>query len=267
MPRFAANLSLLFTELPFLERFSAAAHAGFRAVECQFPYDADAQEVRGLLVANGLTMELHNLPAGDWAAGDRGLGCLPDRRQEFREGVQRGMEFALTLGVPRLNLLAGVRPSDTPEASAWSTLLDNAAYAADALNAQGLDLLIEPINTFDVPGFFVNRTHQALELMAVINRPNVYLQYDVYHAQRMEGELSRTLMENLDRIGHIQVADNPGRHEPGTGEIHFPHLFQLLDASGYQGYIGCEYHPSLKSAGGTLAGLDWMRRLTDPASL
>ncbi len=254
MPRFAANLSMLFTEAPFLDRFALAARAGFAAVECQFPYEAPAAEIRARLDEAGLAMVLHNLPAGDWAAGDRGLACLPARVAEFRTGVARAIAWAHALGVPQLNCLAGLAPAGMDDATLQRTLVDNLRFAARALAAEGLRLLVEPVNTFDMPGFVVHRTQQAVALLDEVGEPNVFVQYDLYHAQRMEGELAATLAKYLPRIAHVQVADNPGRHEPGTGEIRFEFLFDALDRLGYDGWIGCEYRP----AGRTEAGLGWL---------
>ncbi|MCB1960475.1 MAG: hydroxypyruvate isomerase [Rhodocyclaceae bacterium] len=255
MPRFAANLSLLFQEHDFPACIAAAARAGFGAVECQFPYAWPAAQLADALHAANVAMVLHNLPAGDWAAGERGIACHPDRVGEFRDGVGRAIDTACQLGCPQLNCLAGVVPAGGDPERALSTLVDNLRFAADALQAAGLRLLIEPINTFDIPGFFVSRSDQALAIIDAVGADNLFLQFDLYHAQRMEGELAGTLSRHLPRIGHIQIADTPGRHEPGTGEINFPFLFDHLDALGYAGWIGCEYLP----VGDTEAGLGWMR--------
>jgi hydroxypyruvate isomerase len=254
MPRFAANLSMLFTEAPFLQRFERAARAGFKTVEVQFPYEATAQAVHEQLVGNRLTMVLHNLPAGDWAAGDRGIACQPDRVAEFKAGVAKAISYAHTLGVPMLNCLCGVPPEDVADAVVRSTLVANLRYAADELKRADLKLVVEPINNFDVPGFWLNNTELAISVLDEVGATNAYLQYDVYHAQRYEGELAATIQKHLHRIGHIQVADNPGRNEPGTGEINYPFLFAHLDRIGYTGHIGCEYKP----ANGTEAGLGWL---------
>ncbi len=258
MPKFAANLSMLFTELPFLDRFDAAARAGFEAVEFLFPYAFEAQDIRSRLDANNLKLVLHNLPAGDWEAGERGIACLPDRVDEFRAGVARAITYAQALGVGQLNCLAGKTPAGVPEAALRETLVANLRFAAAALKAAGLRLLVEPINTFDIPGFYVNRTAQALALLDEVGADNAFVQYDIYHAQRMEGELAATLQKHLARIGHVQLADNPGRNEPGTGEIHYPFLFAHLDRIGYSGWVGCEYKP----ASTTEAGLVWRQQLT-----
>jgi hydroxypyruvate isomerase len=259
LPQLAANLSLLFTDRPFLERFGAAAQAGFRAVEFQFPYDWPLEALQLELQTHRLKAVLHNLPAGDWAAGDRGLACDPDRVDAFRDGVQQGLRYALGLDVPQLNCLAGVPPPGVSAAEAQATLLANLRFAATALAPHGLTLLIEPINTMDVPGFFVNRTEQAVALVKTVGAPNLKVQYDVYHAQRMEGELAATLQCHWPHIGHVQIADNPGRHEPGTGEINYRFLFDCLDRWGYEGHVGCEYRPALDGPGGTEAGLSWVQ--------
>ena len=257
MPRFAANLTMLFTEVPFLDRFERAAQAGFQAVEFLFPYGHEVRDIRQRLDAHGLSMVLHNLPAGDWDAGERGIACHPDRVDEFRAGVARGIACARALGAPQLNCLAGKAPPGVPEAVLHRTFVDNLRYAADALGSAGLRLLIEPINTFDIPGFYLNRTAQAVAILDAVGADSIFIQYDLYHAQRMEGELAATLQTCLPRIGHIQLADNPGRHEPGTGEIHYPFLFAHLDRIGYGGWIGCEYKPATS----TEAGLAWRQRL------
>jgi hydroxypyruvate isomerase len=254
MPRFAANLSMLFTEVDFIDRFAAAARAGFRAVECQFPYAESAETIAAQLHEHDLQMVLHNLPAGDWAAGERGIACHPDRVAEFRQGVAQAIDYATTLGCPQLNCLAGIAPAGVPEDVVRDTFIANLRFAASEMKAVGLRLLVEPINTFDIPGFYVSRTDQALELIDAVGADKLYLQYDVYHAQRMEGELGNTLVRYLSHIAHIQIADNPGRHEPGTGEINYAWLFRHLDAIGYQGWVGCEYKPETT----TEAGLGWL---------
>jgi hydroxypyruvate isomerase len=257
MPRFAANLTMLFNEVPFLERFEKAAQAGFTAVEFLFPYAWPAEEIQQRLAANGLTLVLHNLPAGDWDAGERGIACHPDRVEEFRAGVGKAIAYAKALGVPQLNCLAGKAPAGVDAAVLRKTFVENLRFAAAELKAAGLRLLIEPINTYDIPGFYLNRTAQALEILDEVGADNAFVQYDIYHAQRMEGELAATMQKQLARIGHIQLADNPGRNEPGTGEINYPFLFAHLDRIGYAGWIGCEYKP----AAGTEAGLGWRQRL------
>lgn len=258
MPALAANLSLLYPELPFLDRFAVAARSGFRAVEFQFPYAFDVADIAQRLKAHRLQLVLHNLPAGDWAAGERGIACHPERVDEFRAGVQQALAYARVLGTPRMNCLAGIWPAGVSREAVQATLVANLRHAATALQAAGIALLVEPINTFDIPGFFVHRTDQALALLDEVGHPNVKLQYDMYHAQRMEGELAGTLARHLGRIGHIQLADNPGRHEPGTGEINFRFLLRELDRLGYTGHVGCEYIPADTAPGGTDAGLAWV---------
>lgn len=256
MPRFAANLTMLFTEVPFMERFALAKTGGFTAVEFLFPYAFDQKEIRSALDNNALKLVLHNLPAGDWDAGERGIACHPDRVEEFRAGVAKAIEYATALGVPQLNCLAGKAPSDVHPKELRDTFVANLQYAASELKSAGLKLLIEPINTFDIPGFYLSRTEQGIEILDAVGAENAYLQYDIYHAQRMEGELANTIQKYFSRIGHIQLADNPGRNEPGSGEIHYDFLFGLLDKLGYAGYIGCEYKP-LKT---TEAGLGWISK-------
>jgi len=256
MPRFSANLSYLFLEHEFLQRFDAARAAGFKAVEFHFPYAFDKAQVAAAARNAGVEVVLFNLPAGDWDAGERGIACLPQRRAEFEAGVALAVEYAKALGCTRINCLAGVQPADLGAAAARATLVANLRFAAAELARAGMRLLLEPINTRDMPGFYVSRTAQALDICAAVGAANLFVQYDVYHAQVMEGDLARSLEANLARIGHIQIADNPGRHEPGTGEINFPFLFAHLDRIGYDGWIGCEYKPLTTAA----AGLGWMPR-------
>ncbi|MFZ1446069.1 MAG: 2-oxo-tetronate isomerase [Candidatus Dechloromonas phosphoritropha] len=257
MPKFAANLTMLFTELPFVERFQAAAKAGFKGVEYLFPYDFPAAVLAAELKKHGLTQVLHNLPAGDWAGGERGIAVLPERVDEFRVGVDRAIKYGTALGCKQINCLAGIVPAGACQNTAHRTFVDNLRFAADKLKAAGIKLLIEPINTYDIPGFFLSRTAQALEIIDEVGADNLFVQYDIYHAQRMEGELGNTIAKNLARIAHIQLADNPGRNEPGTGEINYPWLFRHIDQLGYTGWIGCEYKP----AAGTREGLDWIATL------
>lgn len=257
MPQFAANLTMLFTEHPFLDRFEQAAKADFKAVEFLFPYAWPAEEIRQRLDAHKLQLVLHNLPAGDWDAGERGIACHPNRVAEFRAGVAKAIAYAKVLGVPQLNCLAGKAPEGVSADVLRKTLVDNLRHAAAELKAAGLKLLVEPINTFDIPGFYLHGTAQALSILDEVGLDNAYVQYDIYHMQRMEGELAATMQKNLARIGHIQLADNPGRNEPGTGEINYAFLFAQLDRIGYGGWIGCEYKP----AAGTVAGLGWRERL------
>ncbi len=256
MPRFAANLTMLFTEHDFLDRFEQAAKAGFDAVEFLFPYAYAPEQIKQRLDAHGLQLVLHNLPAGNWDAGERGIACHPDRVDEFRAGVVEAIAYARTLGVAQLNCLAGKTPPGVSAERVHRTFIANLRHAAAALHEAGMKLLVEPINTFDIPGFHLSRTQQALAVLDEVGAANAFVQYDIYHAQRMEGELAATLHKHLGRIAHIQLADNPGRNEPGTGEINFGFLFAHLDRIGYDGWIGCEYKP----AAGTQAGLGWRQR-------
>jgi len=255
MTQLAANLTMLYNEVDFLDRFAAAAASGFRGVEYLFPYAYPKDELAARLARHGLTQVLHNLPAGDWAAGERGLACLPDRVGEFQESVGRAIDYATALRCRQVNCLAGIAPKDVDPARLRATFVDNLRFAAGKLGAAGIRLLIEPINTFDIPGFWLAGTRQALDVIDEVGSDNLYLQYDLYHAQRMEGELAATLEAHLPRIAHLQLADNPGRHEPGTGEIHYPFLFDRIDRLGYAGWIGCEYKPRA----GTRAGPGWLR--------
>jgi len=253
VPQFAANLTMLFNELPFRERFAAAKAAGFGAVEYLFPYDHDKAMLREELTRHGLTQVLHNLPAGNWGADERGIAILPDRVDEFRDGVTRAIDYAKALDCRQLNCLVGIAPVDSDAAELHEVLVSNLRFAASALARHGIKLLIEPINTLDIPGFFLTRTEQAVQLIAEVGSPNLFVQYDIYHMQIMEGDLARTLQNHLDRIAHIQLADNPGRHEPGTGEINYSYLFKHLDSIGYRGWIGCEYKPRTT----TVESLGW----------
>ena len=239
MPKFAANLTLLFTELPFLDRFAAARAAGFDAVECQFPYDYEPVVIRRRLDDNGLRMVLLNLPAGDWPAGDRGLACDPRRHREFRASVHLALEYATLLDVPQLHCLAGVMPPGMDLRRARETYLFNVEHAAGLCGPRGVRLLIEPINTIDMPGYFLSRTEQALDIIAACDSDNVFLQADVYHMHCMDEDVPAMLRRALPRISHVQLADAPGRHEPGTGVIDYPGVFTLLDELGYDGWIGC----------------------------
>lgn len=255
MSKFSANLSMLFTEVGFADRFERAAKAGFKAVECQFPYELPKEDIAAKLGTLGLELVLHNLPAGSWAAGERGIACLPGRESEFRDGVGKAIEYAKALKCPRINCLVGLTPKDVPADKVRQTLISNLKFAADALQKEGISLLVEALNDKDIPGFYLVRTQDALELFEEVKHPNLFLQYDIYHMQIMEGNLAKTVQENVGRIGHIQLADVPGRHEPGTGEIDFPNLFKSIDEAGYTGWIGCEYKP----AGVTEDGLGWVK--------
>ncbi len=255
MPKFAANLTMMFDEADFLDRFAAASNAGFEGVEYLFPYDYPAERLAGMLSEHGLTQVLHNLPAGDWDGGDRGIACDPRRVGEFQDGVRTAIEYAKALGCAQLNCLAGIVPRDVSAMAARDTFIDNLRFAAPALETEGIRLLIEPINAIDIPGFLLTRTHQARSIISEVASSNLYIQHDIYHMQIMEGDLARTIEANLDLIAHMQIADNPGRGEPGTGEINYGFLFDMIDAAGYDGWIGCEYRPKTT----TEQGLGWIR--------
>jgi hydroxypyruvate isomerase len=255
MPKFAANLSMLFTEVDFLSRFEKAKNAGFKGVEYLLPYDYPVEDVVEALQSNGLTQVLFNLPSGDMPNGERGIACLPDRIDEFRQGVDQAITYAKALNCPQLNCLAGKVPEGLSHSEAHQLFVDNLRFAADKLAAENITLLVEMINTKDVPGFFLTTTAQALSILEEVNHPNIKIQYDIYHMQRMEGELANTMKANIDNIKHMQLADNPGRHEPGTGEINYSFLFDFIDQLPYDGWIGCEYAP----AAGTEEGLGWLK--------
>lgn len=255
MPKFAANLTMLYNEIDFFDRFEAAARAGFRGVEYLFPYAYEKEQLVERLQAHNLVQVLHNLPPGNWDAGERGIGCHPDRMGEFQESVGKAIEYATALGCGQLNCLAGIAPAGVPGEKLRETFVTNLRFAAAALKEAGIRLLIEPINTRDIPGFYLNYSKQALGVIKDVGSDNLYLQYDIYHAQVMEGDLTRTIETHLDLIKHMQLADNPGRHEPGTGEINYPFLFDTLDRLGYEGWIGCEYKPHTT----TEEGLGWIR--------
>ncbi len=244
---------MLFTELDFLDRFGAARAAGFDAVELLFPYPYQPEQLAERLQRHAMQLVLFNMPPGDWINGERGIACDPRRGDEFQHGVQQALRYALALGVRQLHCMSGIVPPDLPLEQARATLIVNLQYAADQCRPHGIDVLIEPINHYDMPGYFLNHSRQAAGIIADCQRDNVFLQYDIYHMQRMEGELSNTIGTLLPLIRHIQLADTPGRHEPGSGEINFRHLFGLLDRIGYQGWVGCEYRP----LGQTVAGLGW----------
>jgi hydroxypyruvate isomerase len=247
MPKFAANLTMLFTEAPFMERFALARQAGFSYVEYLLPYAFGANELKAQLDAHNLKQVLFNLPCGDWTAGDRGIAAHPERVNEFRAGVEKAIEYAKVLGVKQLNCLAGKRVGKFSDQEQWAVLVENVRFAARALEPHGLTLLVEAINHFDISDFFLNRTEQILKLIEDAKMPKVLVQYDVYHAQREEGEITATLRKLISRIGHIQIADNPCRHEPGTGEINYPFLLKQIDLLGYTGYVGLEYIPDVGS--------------------
>lgn len=254
MPKFSANLTTMFTEVPFLDRFEQAAQAGFDAVEFQFPYDHSAADIRQRLEACGQRAVLFNAPAGDMAKGERGLACLPGREAEFREGIARAVDYAGRLGVGLVHCMAGTAPAGVPEIEIKALYIANLRHAAAALGRIDAVVTIEPLNEFDVPGYYVRRTGQAASIIDEVGAANVRVQYDLFHAARSEGKLAETLTRYLGKIGHIQIADCPGRHEPGTGATDFAFLLAHIDAIGYRGHVGCEYTPATT----TEAGLGWL---------
>jgi len=255
VPKFAANLSMMFNEHDFPNRFGAAAKAGFDAVEFLFPYDYSPAEVAQWHKENNLKNVLFNLPPGDWAAGERGIAALPGREAEFRAGVAKAIEYALALGTPQLHMMAGLVPAGSDMAIHRKTYFENMKFAAQALAKHNLNLLLEPINTRDMPGYFLNTQVQAHELRVESGEPNVKVQMDFYHAQIMEGDLAETFKKYFKDIGHTQIASVPKRNEPDDGEVNYPYLYQLLDEMGYEGYVGCEYRPK----GKTEDGLAWFK--------
>lgn len=254
MPKFCANLSMLYGEHSFLERFAAARRDGFAAIEYMFPYAYAKEELAQALQRSGLTQVMHNLPAGNWEKGERGVACQPERVAEFRAGVAQARAYASRLGCKMVNCLIGIPSPGGDPARVRATVVGNLGYAAAELKKAGIRLLIEPVNDKDVPGFWLSRVGEAMALIRDVGSDNLFIQYDVYHQSRMEGDIAATYLRCKDRIAHVQVADNPGRHEPGSGEINYPYLFRVLDEAGYPGWIGCEYKP----AAGTSAGLGWV---------
>lgn len=256
MPRFAANLTMLFTEYPFIERFDRAAAAGFTAVEFLFPYAEDIDAIQAALKRNSLTQVLFNLPAGDFAAGERGYANDPARTSEFRDSVSRALEIATKLECAQINCLIGLNRDDIALDAQWETVAANLYYAAESAKKAGVRQLVEPLNTIDTPGFLLSTTERALELIREVGSDNLFLQYDVYHAQRMEGNIAVTIDQqvNAGTIKHIQIADSPARNEPGTGELNWSFLFDVIDASGYDGWVSGEYRPR----GTTEEGLGWL---------
>jgi len=248
---------MLFTELPFLDRFKAAADTGFTGVEYLFPYEHRPEALAEQLNQNGLTQVLFNMPPGDWDKGERGLACLPDRCDEFRAGVEAALRYARALSCKHVHCMAGIAPGGVEPQRLYDTYIGNLRFAAEACSGDGVELLIEPINTQDMPGYYLNRTQQALDVISAVGLANIRLQYDCYHMHIMEGDLAATLERHLGSIAHVQIADAPGRNEPGMGVIPYAALFKHLDAIGYDGWIGCEYRPKA----GTLQGLQWMRAL------
>jgi len=258
MPRFAANLSMMYVEHPFLDRFAAAAADGFEAVEYLFPYEWPAATLAAALERHGLRQVLFNAPPGDFANGERGIGCLPGREDEFRSGLDRALDYAAALRCPRLHLMAGLVPAGSTRAALRPTYLKNLEWAAKKADDSGIDVLIEPINSRDIPGYFLNRQDDAHAVLAEIGAPRLKVQMDLYHCQIVEGDVAMKLRQYLPtgRVGHLQIAGVPERHEPDAGEVHYPYLFDIVDELGWDGWIGCEYRP----AGATSGGLDWLRR-------
>ena len=263
MPKFSANISFLFNELPFLERFAAAKAAGFRAVEFHFPYTFDMNVLAEVVLTSEMEVVLFNLPAGsadEWTQGGRGIACHPERIAEFEIGVDTAITYAQALGCNRLNCLSGVPPAGVSPARAEQTLIRNLGHAAARTQLAGIELMIEPLNTQDNPGFLIATSAQALSVIEAVGSDNLRLQYDVYHAQVMEGNVVSSLRRHLTRIGHVQIADNPGRHQPGTGELNFPFIFAALDELAYSGWVGCEYLP----LGSSDESLNWLRTWLGP---
>jgi hydroxypyruvate isomerase len=256
MPRLAANLSMMFNEVPFLDRFDAAAKAGFKAVEFLFPYEFPAAELKRRLDANGLRLVLFNMPPGDWAGGERGLASLPGRQAEFRTSVGRALDYATALDCKLVHCMAGIPPAGTPPVTAAALFAANIAWAAERAEAAGVRLALEPINHRDMPGYHLNTMQQGADVIAAIGAERVGLQFDLYHCQITEGDITKRIEKLLPIIAHMQLADVPDRHEPGTGEIGWDYVLPRIDALGYQGWIGCEYRP----AGDTVAGLAWRKR-------
>lgn len=266
MPRFAANLSMLYPEHAFLDRFEAAARDGFSGVEFLFPYEHEPQELAARLRGNGLQQVLFNAPPGNWEGGERGFACLPGREREFREGIARALQYARALACPRVHVMAGLVPEGQERAALRPTYVDNLRWAAREAAREGVNLLIEPINTRDIPRFFLNRQDHAHELVGDIGEPNVQVQMDLYHCQIVEGDVAMKIRRYLPtgRVGHFQIAGVPMRHEPDLGELNYGYLFDVIDevseACSWKGWVGCEYRPARGAqAGGTTAGLAWLR--------
>jgi hydroxypyruvate isomerase len=259
MPRFAANLSMMFNEVPFLDRFALAAKAGFKGVEFLFPYDHPAAEIAARLKDNGLQQVLFNAPAGDFGKGERGMAAIPGKQAAFRDSIKIALEYANVLACPRLHIMAGLKPEGVAHDTLTAVYGANLAYAAEECAKAGVKPIIEPINHRDIPGFFLNTTDQAAAIIAAIGPEKLGLQFDLYHCQITEGDVVKRVEKHLPLIAHMQVADTPGRHEPGTGEVNWPFVFKTIDALGFRGWIGCEYRP----AGETLAGLSWFAPYKD----
>lgn len=256
MPRFAANLSMMYAELPFLERFGTAARDGFPAVECLFPYEHPASEVAARLRDHGLQQVLLNAPPGDFSAGERGLASLPGREEAFRQSIETAIDYACAVGAPRVHVMAGLAPDAAARERQWPIYEARVAWAAERLARAGLETMIEPINTRDIPGYLLNTQAQAHALRERLNLPGLKVQMDLYHCQIVEGDVATRLRRHLAGVGHVQIAGVPDRHEPDRGELNYPWLFELLDELGYAGWVACEYRPRA----GTSAGLGWIRR-------
>ena len=259
MPRFAANLSMMFNEVPFLDRFALAAKAGFKGVEFLFPYEHEAAEIAARLKDNGLQQVLFNAPAGDFAKGERGMAAIPGKQAAFRDSIKMALEYATSLACPRLHIMAGLKPEGVAHDTLTAVYGANLAYAAEECAKVGVKPIIEPINHRDIPGFFLNTTDQAAAIIAAVGPEKLGMQFDLYHCQITEGDVVKRVEKHLPLIAHMQVADTPGRHEPGTGEVNWPFVFKTIDALGFRGWIGCEYRP----AGETLAGLSWFAPYKD----
>jgi 2-dehydrotetronate isomerase len=255
MPRFAANLSMLYPQHEFLDRFAAAAADGFEAVEYLFPYDFTAAEIKQRLTENNLTQALFNAPPGDWAKGERGIASLPGREAEFRAGIQKALEYAAVLGNDRIHVMAGLLPSEDLREKHHAVYIENLRYAAQEAAKVGITVLIEPINTRDMPGFFLNRQDQGQAVCKEVGADNLKVQFDFYHCQIVEGDVISKLRRDFAGVGHIQIAGVPDRHEPNLGEVNYPWIFEEIDRLGYTGWIGCEYRPK----GDTSEGLQWLR--------
>jgi hydroxypyruvate isomerase len=256
VPRFAANLSMMFNEEPFLDRFAAARTAGFEGVEFLFPYEFSANELRSRLLGEGLTQALFNMPPGNWAAGERGMASLPGRQGEFREGVKKALDYAAALDCRLVHCMAGIVPADVSPVTAASIYAANLAWATEQAKPAGVKLVIEPINHRDMPGYFLNTQAQGAAVVEAIGRDRLGLQFDVYHVQITEGDITKRMERFMPVIAHMQIADVPARNEPGTGEIGWAYVFRRIDELGYQGWVGCEYRP----AGETVVGLTWRQR-------
>ena len=255
MPNLAANISMMFTEVPFMDRFAAAAAAGFKAVEYLFPYDHPAEDIAAALKENGLENALFNLPPGDWTKGDRGLAALPGREADFDGLIQQALDYAQVIGCKKLHVMAGIPPEDADKDECRAVYVSNIKKAAAKMAPLGITTLIEPINGRDIPGFFLNRQDQALSVLKDVGAANAKVQMDLYHCQISEGDVAMKIGANYDHVGHFQIAGVPERHEPSLGEVNYPYLFDVIDSLGYTGWIGCEYRPE----GDTVAGLEWAK--------